>query len=157
MEQATPLLEPKYWFLRLQSHETLGALALSQTFRKFRFGSKSKTFRRFVPLENSRKKSKIEKGRPVFPAGISERNFVFHLHVSHQSADAVAIVTNRVLVSRRVTLSAPYRGCDQLEQLFTYRKIHFCSHRTVHRDFRIFFKSKSIVSRITPLMVENRQ
>ena len=39
-------------------------------------------FARFVPLENSQKKWKIYKGGPIFPVGISERNFVFHLHVS---------------------------------------------------------------------------
>ena len=48
--------------------------------RKFRFGGKWKTFRRFFPLENSLKKWKIYKGRSVFRC--FERNFLFHLHVS---------------------------------------------------------------------------
>ena len=41
-------------------------------------------------------------------------------------------------MSHRVTGSAPFlglRSCDQMEQLFTYRKIHFCSHW----NFRIFY------------------
>ena len=60
----------------------MGAFHLAQNFRNFRFDGKRNTFRRFVPLENSQKKWKILKGGPVFPVGISERNFVSHLHVS---------------------------------------------------------------------------
>ena len=59
-----------------------GRFPFRQNFRNFRFGGKWNTFRRFVPLENSQKKWKIEKGGPVFPVGISERNVVFHLRFS---------------------------------------------------------------------------
>ena len=55
-----------------------GRFPFSQNFRNFRFGGKWNTFCRFVPLENSQKKWKIEKGGPVFPVGISERNVAFH-------------------------------------------------------------------------------
>ena len=65
------------------SAEILGRFPFSQNFRKFRFGKKWKTFRQFVPLENSWKKWKVLKGRPVFLGGTFQQNFVFHLHISH--------------------------------------------------------------------------
>ena len=52
-----------------------GRLPFSQNFRKFRFGSKWKTFGWFVPLENSLKKWKIKKGRPAFPVGTFRTEF----------------------------------------------------------------------------------
>ena len=60
----------------------LGRFPFSQNFQNFRFGGKRNTFRRFVPLEYSQKQWKIQKGGPVFPVGISERNVVFHLRFS---------------------------------------------------------------------------
>ena len=59
-----------------------GRFPLTQNFWNFRFGGRWNTFRRLVPLKNSQKKWKIEKGGPVFPGGISERNLVFHLRFS---------------------------------------------------------------------------
>ena len=107
------------------------------------------------------------KGGPVFPAGISERNFVFHLHVSrslyqfqvHGKKISHGQLANqsgfhRAHVSMhglRLFFCWPHNGgtsgstsalasartgiYDQMEQLFTNRKFHFCSHR----NFRVFF------------------
>ena len=103
-----------------------GRFPFRQNFPNFGFGGKWNTFRSSVrPLENSQKKWKIWKDGPVFPVGISERNFVFCLHVS------------RSLYQFQVHgLVQPRTGVyDQMEQLFTNRKFHFCSHR----NFRVFF------------------
>ena len=106
-----------------------GRFSFSQNFRNFPFGGKWNTSRRFVPLENSQKKWKILKGEPVFPVGISERNFVFHLHVS------------RSLYQFQVHGRAPQRTgvYDQMEQLFANRKFHFCCHQ----NFPFFPKWKA--------------
>ena len=60
----------------------LGRFPFSQNFRKFRLDRKWKTIGRFVPLENSRKSGKSKKVGPFSLLEFSERNFVFHLHVS---------------------------------------------------------------------------
>ena len=102
-----------------------GHFPFSQPFWNLRLGGKWNTFRRFVPLENnSQQKWKIEKGGPVFPVGISEQNFMFHLHVS------------RSLYQFQVNGRAPRPTgvYDQMEQLFTNQKFHLCSHR----NFRFF-------------------
>ena len=62
---------------------------------------------------------------PFFSVGISERNFLLHLYVS------------RSLYQFQVHGWALRRTgvYHQMEQLFTNRKFHFCSHR----NFRVFF------------------
>ena len=70
-----------------------------------------------------RKSGKCKKGGPVFPVGISEWNFVFlHLHVSRSLYQSQ--------VHGKKICRAPRRTgvYDQMEQLFTNRKFHFCSH-----------------------------
>ena len=69
------------------------------------------------------------KGGPVFPVGISERNFVFYLHVSRS--------LYQFQVHGKKICWAPRRTgvYDQMEKLFTNRKFHFC----FHRNFRFFF------------------
>ena len=60
-----------------------GRFPFSQNFRKFRLGRKWKTFRRFVQMEIPGKSGKSKKVGPFSRLELSERNFVFHLHVSH--------------------------------------------------------------------------
>ena len=99
-----------------------GRFPFSQNFRNFRFGGKWHTFRRFVPLEYSQKQWKIQKGGPVFPVGIGM---------------SCSIYVSRSLYQFQVHGRTPRRAgvYDQMEQLFTNRKFHFCSHR----NFRLFF------------------
>ena len=75
-----------------------GRFSFSQNFRNFPFGGKWNTSRRFVPLENSQKKWKILKGEPVFPVGISERNFVSNLQVSRI---VIVCISSRSTVGHR--------------------------------------------------------
>ena len=100
-----------------------GRFPFSQNFRNFWFGGKWNTFHRFVRLENSQKKWEIEKGGPVFPVGISERM-------------SCSIYVSRSLYQFQVHGRAPRRTVvyELMEQLFTNRKFHFCSHR----NFRFF-------------------
>ena len=109
--------------------ETPGAFHLVKISGISRSAVNGTRLRRFVPLENSQKKWKILKGEPVFPVGISERNFVFHLHVS------------RSLYQFQVHGRAPQRTgvYDQMEQLFANRKFHFCCHQ----NFPFFPKWKA--------------
>ena len=51
-----------------------GRFPFSQNVRKFRLGKKWKTFRRFVPLGNSRKSGKFKKASPV-PIGTFPTEF----------------------------------------------------------------------------------
>ena len=101
-----------------------GHFLFSQNFQNFRFGGKWNTFRWFIPLENSQKKWKTKKVGPFsrleFPNGIS-----------------CSIYVSRSLYQFQVHRRAPRRTgvYDQMEQLFTNRKFHFCSHR----NFRVFF------------------
>ena len=99
-----------------------GRFPFSQNFRNFRFGGKWHTFRRFVPLEYSQKQWKIQKGGPVFPVGIGM---------------SCSIYVSRSLYQFQVHGRTPRRAAlyDQMEQLFTNRKFHFCSNR----NFRLFF------------------
>ena len=64
--------DSRFWAV---SRGLQGRFPFSQNFRKFRFDRKGKTFRGFVPLENSREKWKIWKSRPVFPAGTFRTEF----------------------------------------------------------------------------------
>ena len=107
----------------MKSNDETERFPFRQNFRNFRFGGKWNTFRVFVPLENSQEKWKIWKGGPVFPVAISERNVVFHY-------------VSRSLYQFQVHGQAQRRTgvYDQMEQLFTYRKLHVCSHR----NFRFF-------------------
>ena len=87
--------------------------------KKFRFGSKWKTFRWFVPLENSRKKWKIWKGRPVFLAGTFRTEFRVPF-TSFSYFIPVSVFTNSaaILVPRQVAGSVPYRGLQSNETTF---------------------------------------
>ena len=64
------------------ARRNVGRVRCSQNFGNFRFGGKCNTFRPVRPTWKFPEKWKIYKGGPIFPVGISERNFVFHLHVS---------------------------------------------------------------------------
>ena len=101
-----------------------GRFPFSQNFRNFWFGGKWNTFRRLVPLENSQKKWKSKKvgqfSRLEFPNGMS-----------------CSINVSRSLYQFQVHRRAPRRTgvYGRMEQLFTNRKFHFCSHR----NFWVFF------------------
>ena len=100
-----------------------GRFPFSQNFRNFRFGGKWNSFRRFVPLENFQKKWKkkvVPFSRLEFPNGMS-----------------CSIYVSLSLYQFQVHGRAPPRTgvFDQMEQLFTNRKFHFCHHR----NFRVFF------------------
>ena len=62
-------------------------------------------------------------------ARFPERNFVFYLHVSRS-------LYQFQVHGRALRRTGVY---DQMEQLFTNRKFHFCSHR----NFRFFPKWKA--------------
>ena len=90
------------------------------TNRKFHFCS-HRNFRFFF-LNGKRPKK-------VGPRPFSRLEFVFHLHVSRS--------LYQFQVHGKKICRAPRRTgvYDQMEQLFTNRKFHFC----YHRNFRVFF------------------
>ena len=90
------------------------------TSRKFHFCS-HRSFRFFF-LNGKRPKK-------VGPRPFSRLEFVFHLHVSRS--------LYQFQVHGKKICRAPRRTgvYDQMEQLFTNRKFHFC----YHRNFRVFF------------------
>ena len=78
-----------------------GHFAFSQNFRKFRFGSKVENVSSARPTGKFPEKVENLKGRPVFPVGTFRTEF----RVPFTHFNSVAI-----LMSRRVTGSAPYRS-----------------------------------------------
>ena len=90
-----------------------GRFPFSQNFRNFRLGDKWNTFR-------GKSKKVGPFSRLEFPNGMS-----------------CSIYVSRSLYQFQVHGRAPRRTgvYDQMEQLFTNRKFHFCSHR----NFRVFF------------------
>ena len=82
-------------------------------------GGKWNTFRRLVPLENSQKSGKSKKVGPF-----SRLEFPNRMSCS--------IYVSRSLYQFQVHGRAPRRTgvYDQMEQLFTNRKFHFCSQES---------------------------
>ena len=97
-----------------------GRFPFSQNFRNFQFGGKWNTFHWKIPTKSGKSKKVVPFSRLEFPNGMS-----------------CSIYVSRSLYQYQVHGRAPPRTgvYDQMEQLFTNRKFHFCSHR----NFRVFF------------------
>ena len=133
---AVSLFETPIWPPSRNVKKLYGRFPFSQNFRKFPFGRKWKTFLRFCSLENTRKGEKSKKVGPFSRLEFSEQNFVFYSHVSRTLYQFQMLLTRQPYWCPIGKRARPYSGVyDQMEHLFTYRKIHFCSYR----NFRIFY------------------
>ena len=121
--------DTRYLYTRIRIHGILpchlGRFPFSQNFRNFLFGGKWNTFRRFFPLEIPRKSGKSKKMGPFSRTEFRVPFSRFWKFVPVPGGHCRAPARTGVY--------------DQMEQLFTNRKFHFCSHR----NFRFFFPMES--------------
>ena len=93
---------------------------------------------RNIPRKSGKSEKVVPFPRLEFPNGMS-----------------CSIYVSRSLYLFQVHRRAPRRAgvYDQMEQLFTNRKFHFCSHR----NFRVFFLNGKRPMYLTQLTLESRQ
>ena len=99
----------------------------SKFFGNFGSAVNGESFVALSPWKIPGKSGKSEKVGPFSRLERSERNFMFHFQLLPTRQPSWCPIGQRARHRSGVY--------DQTEQLFTYRKIHFCS---LHRNFRIF-------------------